>query len=75
MALAFSLAGGWEIFAGFIVLMTIAVIYGTYSRRGSGISQRPYHRRYGDAPGAHGGSRISGREGIASMSSRGTKRK
>lgn len=71
--LAISLAGGTWIFAAFIVFMAIAITLGLYTRAGSGISQRAYSRRYGDAPGAKGSSSISGKDGLARMSSRGTK--
>lgn len=38
----------------------LAVVYGFYTRRGSGISQRPYDPERGDAAsGAAGPSRIS----------------
>lgn len=70
---AITLAGGAWIFAAFIVLFFIAIVYATYTRSGSGIDFHPYHRRYGDAPGAQRKSQISGREGIARMSSRGTR--
>ena len=36
------LAGGAFIFAAFIVLFTLAVTYSLYTRKGSGINQRPY---------------------------------
>ena len=71
--LAMTLAGGAWIFGAFIVFMTIAVILSLYPRKGSGINQRAYSRRYGDAPGAKGESRISGKDGLARMSSRGTR--
>jgi hypothetical protein len=71
--LAITLAGGAWTFAAFIVFMTIAVILTVYTRRGSGINQRSYSRRYGDAPGAAGESKISGKDGLARMSSRGTR--
>ncbi len=67
------LAGGWEIFAAFIVFMLVAFIQATYSKSGSGISRHPYFRRTTDCPGARAGSHVSGREGIARMSSRGTR--
>ena len=66
------LAGAWW-FAAALVLVLIGVIYGLYTRKGSGIDHHPYARRYGDAPGAKRKSEISGREGIARMSSRGTR--
>ena len=63
-----TLAGGALIFGLFIVAFLLAAIYGLYTTRGSGISQRPYNKRYGGAPGAYGASRMSGRrsEEIAS---------
>lgn len=56
-----ALAGGSWIFLAFTILFLFAVIYGLYTRRGSGISQRPYGSVYGDSPGALGESRMSGR--------------
>ena len=52
--------GGW-IFLAFILVFTVAVIYGLYSRAGSGITQRAYGKQYQGAPGARGESRMSGR--------------
>ena len=46
-------AGGATVFGIFIVVYLLAVVYGLYSRTGSGIAQRPYRDAYGDAPGAH----------------------
>ena len=39
---ALTLAGGFWIFAGFVVLWVFVVAYGYYTRRGSGINQHPY---------------------------------
>jgi hypothetical protein len=36
------LAGGAFIFLAFIVLYLLAVTYGLYTQKGSGINQRPY---------------------------------
>ena len=72
MPFAIVLLGGAWYFGAFLIVMLVAVILGVYTLRGSGISQRPYSRRYGDAPGAKGPSVISGRDGVARMSSRGT---
>ena len=36
------LAGGSLIFLAFLIAYFFAVAYGLYSKRGSGISQRPY---------------------------------
>lgn len=66
------LAGGWEIFAAFIFFMLVAFIQATYSKSGSGIGRHPYFRRTTDCPGARS-QRVSGREGIARLSSRGTR--
>ena len=43
----------------FVVLMLVVAAMQLYSRRFSGISQRPYDHVYGSAPGAAGGSRMS----------------
>lgn len=47
------------IFGAFLVVYFLVVTYGLYSRRGSGINQRPYRDPYGDAPGAWGASSLS----------------
>ena len=43
----------------FVVAMLVIVAIQLYSRRYSGISQRPYEHVYGNAPGAAVGSRMS----------------
>jgi hypothetical protein len=43
-----ALAGGSLIFAGFVVVLFVVLVFGYYTRRGSGISQTPYRRP--DAP-------------------------
>jgi hypothetical protein len=53
------LAGGAAIFGLFIVIYFAAVVYGLYTRRGSGINQRPYRDPYGDSPGASRQSRLA----------------
>jgi hypothetical protein len=50
--LGIDLAGGAFIFLLFIVTFTIAVAYALYGRRGSAITQQPYGKIYGSAPGA-----------------------
>ena len=45
-------AGGAFIFALFIVVYFLVLVYSLYTRRGSGINQHPYNNPYGDAPGA-----------------------
>jgi hypothetical protein len=54
--LSISLAGGWQIFGGFLVVFLLAVTAGLYTRGGSAINQRPYGDVHGDAPGALGAS-------------------
>lgn len=61
------------IFAIVVLLLLIAVVQSTYGRSGSAIGRHPYFRRTSDCPGARAGSHVSGREGIARMSSRGTR--
>jgi hypothetical protein len=56
-----ALAGGSLIFLAFIIVFFLAVVYGFFTRTGSGINQRPHDGR-GDAPGAEGASRISSAE-------------
>jgi hypothetical protein len=63
VALPIGLVGGSGIFLAFLIVFFLAVTYGLFTRRGSGISQRPYHNAYSDAPGAFGPSRLSGRDG------------
>ena len=42
------LAGGAFIFLAFMIVFFFAITYGLYSRRGSGISQRPYRHDRSD---------------------------
>jgi hypothetical protein len=74
MTLAFiSLAGGAWIFAAFIVLFLVATIYGLYTTRGSGISQRPYANAYSNAPGAKVASTVGNDRVAAQNLTRGTR--
>ena len=52
------LVGGSYIFLGFLVVFFFAIVFGYYTRAGSGINQRPTDKR-GGSPGAKGASRIS----------------
>jgi hypothetical protein len=70
---ALTLAGGSWTFAAFIAFMFVAFTYATYTRGGQGIGFHPYSRSNTDAPGATRPSAVSGREGIAAMTSRGTR--
>lgn len=68
------LADGSWIFLASIILLLISLIAGLYTRSGSGIDDHPYGRRYSDAPGADTDRRrVTGRDGIATISSRGTR--
>jgi hypothetical protein len=67
------LAGGAAIFGLFIVGYFAVIVFGLYTRRGSGINQRPYHDSHGDAPGAKGGSRMAHDPVAFSNYSRGTR--
>jgi cbb3-type cytochrome oxidase subunit 3 len=73
MTSALALAGGSGIFAAFIVLFTVAVIYSLYSRRGSGINQHPHAGPYSSAPGAKGSSTIGSDRVAARNLTRGTR--
>jgi hypothetical protein len=70
---AFSLAGGWQVFLGFIVVFLLATIHSLYTRRGSGINQRPYGNVYSAASGARGSSVLSHDESAAARYTRGTR--
>jgi hypothetical protein len=68
-----SFAGGAWIFAAFLVLFTFSAIYGLYTTRGSGISQRPYANVYSNAPGAKGASTVGNDRVAAQNLTRGTR--
>ena len=68
--LGIDLAGGALIFGAFLVLYTLAVAYGLYSQRGSGIDRHPYGNAYDAASGAR--NRRPGRDGFAALT-RGTR--
>jgi hypothetical protein len=65
--LGISLAGGWAVFAGFLLVFLLAVIIGLYTRGGSAINQRPWGDVHGDAPGALGPSVLHHDESAATM--------
>ena len=61
------------IFLAFLFAFTIAVAYGLYALSATGISQHPYGKIYGGAPGAtRSDSRLSGRDREVIAWSRGT---
>ena len=59
------------------VFLFVAVVIGYYTVKGSGISETPYNKIYGGAPGALGKASVSGkddREGVdAKTWTRGTR--
>jgi hypothetical protein len=56
--LILALAGGSLVFLAFVIVFGLAIAFGYYTRRGSGINQRPSDGR-GEAPGADGASSIT----------------
>jgi hypothetical protein len=69
-----SLAGGWDIFAAFLVVFLLAVTGGLYTRGGSAINQRPWGDVHGDAPGALGPSVLDHDETATTLYARGSDR-
>jgi hypothetical protein len=67
------LADGAWIFLAFILIWTASISYGLYTRRGSGINQRPYANVYSSAPGAKIPSTLSHDESAATRYTRGTR--
>jgi hypothetical protein len=67
------LAGGTIIFVAFVVVYFIVIVYGLYTRKGSGINQHPYNNPYGDAPGASRRGSLSHDERATIWSARGTR--
>ena len=68
--LGIDFAGGAAIFAIFLVVYLLAVVYSLYTRAGSGINHHPYLHVHGSAPGARHGRAV--RSDVASWS-RGTR--
>lgn len=57
----FALAGGSFVFLAIVVLILAGVVFGFYTRRGSGIDEHPSDGSEG-APGAQGRSEVSGKD-------------
>ena len=55
-------------FAVFLVVAFVGLVWGYYTRTGSGIDEHPYGKIYGGAPGAMGPSSVSGRDPRAATS-------
>ena len=64
---AFTLADGAWIFGGVIVVWLLSIAYGYYTRRGSGINQRPHGSVYSQAPGAETPSVLSHDQSAAQL--------
>lgn len=56
-----ALAGGSFIFVAILILIFAGVVYGFYTRQGSGIDEHPSDGLDG-APGAEGPSEVSGQD-------------
>ena len=70
--LALAMAGGWQFFLVAVGLLLLSLVL-NYTRRGSGINQRPYANAYTSAPGAQGPSTLSHDESAARRYTRGTR--
>ena len=74
MTTAVALAGGSFIFLGVMFVALVGLVFGYFTRIGSGINPRPYNKIYGGAPGAYGPSDVSGKDHRERVSwSRGTR--
>jgi hypothetical protein len=68
-----TLSGGSAIFAAFLLIVLVALIVSTYTRRGSGINQRSYGKIHGGAPGAFVESDLAHDRDAARRLTRGTR--
>lgn len=57
-----ALVGGSYVMLAFMAILFLGIVFGYYTERGSGISQRPYGKVDGGAPGALGPGSASGRD-------------
>jgi hypothetical protein len=55
-------ADGSLIFLAVLVIAFFGVVFGYFTRTGSGINPRPYGKIYGGAPGAFGPGNVSGHD-------------
>jgi hypothetical protein len=58
--------GSWIMLA-FMVLMFFGVVFGYYTKTGSGINTRPYNKVYSGAPGARGPANFAGKDELATV--------
>jgi len=64
---AYTLAGGAWIFAAFLLIFLVGVIYTLYTPSGSAITTRPYSKRYSGAPGASAPPNVSGHDDLVTV--------
>lgn len=62
-----ALAGGSGIFATFLIVFFFAIVYGLFTKTGSGIQTRPYFNQYGGAPGATGAGTVTGHDELVTV--------
>jgi hypothetical protein len=62
MTIASIFANGSLIFLAVLVIAFFGVVFGYFTRTGSGINPRPYGKIYGGAPGAFGPGNVSGHD-------------
>jgi hypothetical protein len=65
--IAMELAGGSGIMVAFLIALFFGLVYTLCTAAGSAISQRPYAKRYGGAPGAIGKSNVTGRDELVTV--------
>jgi hypothetical protein len=63
VAVPIALSGGAWWFLGFLIVAFFGIVFGYYTRKGSGINQRPYGNVYSaDTAAKNSPSEISGRD-------------
>jgi hypothetical protein len=62
MTISSIFANGSLIFLAVLVIAFFGVVFGYFTRTGSGINPRPYGKIYGGAPGAFGPGNVSGHD-------------
>jgi len=65
--IALALAGGAGIFAAFLVIFLVGIVYTLYTPSGSAITTRAYGKEYGGAPGAKGVGNVSGHDDLVTV--------
>ena len=62
-----ALAPGSGVIAVFLIVLFFGLVYTLCTVAGSAISERPYAKRYGGAPGAIGKSSVTGRDELVTV--------